>query len=283
MVSTASRTIGMLRDNGWIAELVERYNPYSKKYNDLFGFADVLALKPRSGVLFIQVTTGGKVNARLEKIRSEAFEQAEHVILTIGARIEIHGWRKVKACTRCGEQRYGQDRSCFCDPKPGTRVKYVPIIREVSLNELYNMKNSDWDIVARHLLDVEKLVDSVDTDRWHLAVGFYGYPPRLHVRLGLKAGATDGAAIQLSKKERADAARVAERACRRALASGGELTLRKAPYRYTGGDRDYEVTFMIRPKNYKETADWLNQRDSDALAEGADSANYPEPGTHTVI
>lgn len=59
---------------------------------DLFGFADFIALDGRPGSLLLQVTTGGEVARRLEKIRRIP---AARTWLLAGNRIEVWGWREV--------------------------------------------------------------------------------------------------------------------------------------------------------------------------------------------
>lgn len=93
-VSTTKLSIDHLRDQGWVlVEKVERYNAFTKRYNDLFGFGDIIALRPGE-VLLVQSTvdrTGGAVAARVRKI-------AEHenvaAVREAGIAIHVHGWFK---------------------------------------------------------------------------------------------------------------------------------------------------------------------------------------------
>ena len=41
--SPTQRTLKRLRDLGYLAEVVERWNPHAKVRNDLFGFGDVMS------------------------------------------------------------------------------------------------------------------------------------------------------------------------------------------------------------------------------------------------
>lgn len=90
--SPTARTLDKLREDGWLAAVVEKWNPAVKIRNDLFGFIDVLALKDGE-TLAIQATSGSNVASRIEKIAN-----AEHVgkVREAGWRIEVWGWRKLK-------------------------------------------------------------------------------------------------------------------------------------------------------------------------------------------
>jgi len=72
MSSPTSRSLAYLRDLGYQAKVVERWNPYAKIRQDLFG-VDILALKPGEPVLVIQATTGSNHAARRTKLDGEGF------------------------------------------------------------------------------------------------------------------------------------------------------------------------------------------------------------------
>lgn len=111
--SPTSRTLQYLRKNGWpLVQVVERYNPFSRKHTDLFGFADVIAMSPTQGTLLVQVTSGTNVGARLSKMRNEYPEQVETAIATPNVSVEIHGWRKVRICTQCGQMKFKKECQC---------------------------------------------------------------------------------------------------------------------------------------------------------------------------
>jgi len=59
----------------------------------LFGFGDLLAVKPGEIPKIVQVTSGSNAASRIAKIKSipEAL-----ICLRSGFLIEVHGWRKVK-------------------------------------------------------------------------------------------------------------------------------------------------------------------------------------------
>ena len=43
-VTTTQRSLKYMRDNGFYAEVVERYNSFTKRKNDFAGFIDILCL-----------------------------------------------------------------------------------------------------------------------------------------------------------------------------------------------------------------------------------------------
>jgi hypothetical protein len=133
--SPTARTLAYLRQAGWpFVQVVEHYNVWSKQRNDLFGFADVLAVHPKKGHLYVQVTSGTNVNARLNKMRDESKEVIEALIET-GARVEVHGWRKVKVCTKCKEEKYS--KLCTCKGSKSV-ARWRPRIVEVTMEVISN-------------------------------------------------------------------------------------------------------------------------------------------------
>jgi hypothetical protein len=69
--------------------VVEKWNPWSRVRQDLWGWCDILAIR-RDEVLAVQVTAAG-VAARIKKI------QESDTVLRVreaGIRIEVHGWTK---------------------------------------------------------------------------------------------------------------------------------------------------------------------------------------------
>ena len=95
--SPTSRSLAYLREQGYTAEVVEKWNPHARIRQDLWGFVDILAITDTPGlppVLAVQTTTGGEVARRMKKI-------AEHpnvgIVRRAGVAIHVHGWRKLKA------------------------------------------------------------------------------------------------------------------------------------------------------------------------------------------
>lgn len=94
-MTPTQRTLKLLRDQGWTAEIVERWNQYARIRQDFAGFADILAFNSRAsrGVLAVQTTSGTNLAARRAKIL--ASEKAREW-LAAGNFITLHGWRKLK-------------------------------------------------------------------------------------------------------------------------------------------------------------------------------------------
>ena len=63
--SPTSRSLEVLREQGYTVEVVEKWNSFTKTKKDLFGFIDILAIK-RDETLAVQATASG-VSARLKK------------------------------------------------------------------------------------------------------------------------------------------------------------------------------------------------------------------------
>ena len=94
MTSPTQRSLKKLRGEGYLVAIVERWNPYAKIRQDLFGFVDLLAIRG-DVTLAVQTTSGDHVANRIEKIRGT---QAAGVWLeSPNRKIVVHGWRKIGA------------------------------------------------------------------------------------------------------------------------------------------------------------------------------------------
>jgi hypothetical protein len=91
-MTPTQRTLAALRADGWHVEVVEKWNPHTKTRKDLFGFADLLAIRPGSAPLLVQATSTGWAN-RIAKVRAEPLHA---LALASGFTIEVWGWRKLK-------------------------------------------------------------------------------------------------------------------------------------------------------------------------------------------
>jgi hypothetical protein len=86
-----ARTLVRLRADGWLASVVERWNAHARIRQDLFGFIDVLAIRPGSPPLAVQATTTKNQAARLAK----ALALPElRTWLAAGCAFEVWGWSK---------------------------------------------------------------------------------------------------------------------------------------------------------------------------------------------
>ena len=92
-MSPTQRSLAYLRNLGYHVEVVERTIPKTFIKKDLWGFADLLAIRPGE-VLAVQVTSGSNVSARVKKI---AEHENTQFVREAGIAIHVHGWRKLKA------------------------------------------------------------------------------------------------------------------------------------------------------------------------------------------
>jgi hypothetical protein len=88
-VSPTQRSLAHLRELGYHVEVVEKWNSFTKQRKDLWGWADLLAIK-KGEVLAVQVTASA-VSDRLKKIMAS---DTLAFVRDAGIRIEVHGWRK---------------------------------------------------------------------------------------------------------------------------------------------------------------------------------------------
>jgi hypothetical protein len=107
-VTPTARTLGMLRAQGWVACVVERWVkiprdnanglPESVR-KDAWGFGDVLACHPRGRrVALFQVTTASNAASRLAKAKERSELRAW---LQSGAMFEVHGWEQRNGRWHC--------------------------------------------------------------------------------------------------------------------------------------------------------------------------------------
>ena len=92
-MSPTQRTLKALREDGWHPVIVETFNHWSKRRHDMFGFADILAMRAGDVPVLIQTTTGGNLAARRTKIMEN---ELAPLALRSGFRIILHGWAKYK-------------------------------------------------------------------------------------------------------------------------------------------------------------------------------------------
>jgi hypothetical protein len=89
--SPTQLSLKMLREEGWLAEVVERWIPGANIRKDLWGWTDIVALKDGE-TLAVQTTSYSNMSARAKKIaESETIAEVRKANWTI----HIHGWHKV--------------------------------------------------------------------------------------------------------------------------------------------------------------------------------------------
>lgn len=89
--SPTQRSLALMRERGYMAEVVEKWNPHARIRQDLFGIVDVLAVG--EDVVAVQTTSATNVAARIKKIENSP---ALPALRKCGIRIVVHGWRKGK-------------------------------------------------------------------------------------------------------------------------------------------------------------------------------------------
>lgn len=89
MSTPTQRSLKLLRERGYLAQVVERWNPHARIRQDLFGIVDVLGIADE--VVAVQTTSASNLSARLAKI---ADSEALPILRRAGVRILVHGWRK---------------------------------------------------------------------------------------------------------------------------------------------------------------------------------------------
>ena len=93
-MTPTARSLEWCRAHNIDADVVEKWNPHARIRQDLFNFADLVALeRGRTGVLAIQATTTVHSAARVKKILAEPKARAW---LECGNSIEVWGWAKHK-------------------------------------------------------------------------------------------------------------------------------------------------------------------------------------------
>lgn len=85
-------TLRQLRERGFRAAVVEKWNPHAKIRQDLFGIIDVLGVR-KGETIGVQATT---FDNRLARVRKCAESDSIGDLRDADWTLEVHGWRKVK-------------------------------------------------------------------------------------------------------------------------------------------------------------------------------------------
>ena len=94
MSSPTSRSLEVMRERGYFAEVVERWIPGANVRKDFAGFIDILCIhRERGDIVGVQATSGSNVAARVDKIINHENVGA---VRKGGIRILVHGWAKRK-------------------------------------------------------------------------------------------------------------------------------------------------------------------------------------------
>lgn len=99
-MSPTERSLKDLRQRGFVAAVVERWNSFANVRQDLFGWMDIIAYHPeRKITLGVQTTTRQNLVARKRKVLENNNAAAW---LAAGNKIEVHGWAKRKGRSPAG-------------------------------------------------------------------------------------------------------------------------------------------------------------------------------------
>lgn len=92
-LSPTQLSLKLMRERGYLCQVVEHWNPFARIRQDLFGFIDVLCIK-EGEVVGVQTTSRSNISTRYNKIKDH-----ENVwwVLDSGIRILIQGWEKNKS------------------------------------------------------------------------------------------------------------------------------------------------------------------------------------------
>jgi hypothetical protein len=96
--SPTQRSLKLLRDGGYTAQVVEKWNPHAMIRQDLFGFIDIIAVRDQvehvANIAGIQTTSRSNMSARIKKIKESEEAKRWH---RAGGDIYVHGWAKNKS------------------------------------------------------------------------------------------------------------------------------------------------------------------------------------------
>jgi hypothetical protein len=99
--SAVPRTLKLLRAEGFWPWVVESYNAFSGKRNDMYGFADIIAID--NGLTLAVQVCGADFSSHVHKMTEERKEAVVAWLACPNRRVFLIGWRKVKV-KRGGKQ-----------------------------------------------------------------------------------------------------------------------------------------------------------------------------------
>lgn len=91
MTSPTQRSLAYLRERYPLVQVVEKWNPYARVRQDLFGIIDVVAVG--TDIVGVQATSASNVSKRIAKITDSP---ALPILRKAGIRVLVHGWGKRK-------------------------------------------------------------------------------------------------------------------------------------------------------------------------------------------
>ena len=90
-MTPTARSLQYIRGMGFTAQVVERFNPFAKVRQDLFGCIDLIACIPAVGILGIQACAGASHAARRAKAIAEPRLRDW---MRCGGKFEVWSWTK---------------------------------------------------------------------------------------------------------------------------------------------------------------------------------------------
>lgn len=90
--SPLQRSKKALEEDGYTVAIVEKWNPWAKVRQDLFGIIDLLCVK-KGKTLGVQVTTLSHKQDHIDKMVAHPNLKK---LLGAGWNIQLHSWRKLK-------------------------------------------------------------------------------------------------------------------------------------------------------------------------------------------
>jgi len=99
-MSPTQLTLRKLRNEGYQAAVVEKWNHHVKIRQDLFGFVDVIGVRDNETIAVQACTFGDRLK------RKRKVEAADTLPAVLAARwnVVVHGWRKQKNKWHCTEE-----------------------------------------------------------------------------------------------------------------------------------------------------------------------------------
>lgn len=89
--SPTNRTLKRLRGDGWTCEVVEKWIPHTRVTKDLFGFIDIIALKPGE-TLAIQATSDDGGSHGPNRVRKILAADNFAAVADAGWDIQVWAW-----------------------------------------------------------------------------------------------------------------------------------------------------------------------------------------------
>jgi len=94
--SPTRRSFAYLVEQGYRPAIVERWNPFARRRQDLYGILDIIAVR-KGETLGVQTTTAANISARIRKVQDSS---ALADLRAANWRIHVHGWSKRKKSGR---------------------------------------------------------------------------------------------------------------------------------------------------------------------------------------